>query len=556
MKSNFFILLILSVITLNAQDVVKNYSTLTKNPLLYQRTEFQIEINAAYSNPFDQKDIALDLVLTSPSGKPLALPCFFVSGTSGSSVWNARFAPQEVGKYYFQFRLNYEKGKEFFTKEDSIDVMTFGGNGFLHRNDNWTFKFDSGKLFRAIGENVCWESRAWEDSKFTYDYLLPTLANAGANFFRVWMCPWNVPLEWKTVSSTKRYTNSEEYFNPGGIKRMDELVELCDSLGLHFMLAMDSHGALMSGQWERSNYNKVNGGPASTPTEFFTLESAQNKYKNRLRYMIARWGYSPSIAAWEFFNEIDNSAFNASDTILIPHAAVAQWHDEMSMYIKNTDPYNHLVTTSISHRDIIGMNSLPHIDLNQKHIYKRTEKIPWTIKTYSSLYNKPYAVGEFGYRWEDDDPKYGELWDYDYKRGLWYGLFSPTPVLPMTWWWELFDTRKMTPYFRSVREISDLMLEAGKGSFEMIESSAKNVESYSVKCGKTIFVYLLNNTRHDAKTDVQLKIKPEAGYSVKSFVPVSRVYTKLANTKNTDVITIEKINLKAKEELVLILCAK
>lgn len=550
------VILFVALLTIqNFGQSIKNYVR-SSEASLYKKTEFKVEVNSVFSNPYDQKDIALDLLFTSPSGKPLVLPCFFVSGSSQNSIWNARFAPQEVGKYYFQFRLTSEKGKEFFTKEDSMEVKPSGKDGFLHKNDYWTFKYDSGKLFRGIGENVCWESRSWENPKFTYDYLLPTLANAGANFFRVWMCPWNVPLEWKKVSSTKRYTNSDEYFNPGGIKRMDELVELCDSLGLHFMLALDSHNALMKGQWETSNYNKANGGPASTPTEFFTLESSQNKYKNRLRYLIARWGYSPSIAAWEFFNEIDNSSFNSSDTILIPHEYVTQWHDEMSMYIKNTDPYNHLVTTSISHRDIIGMNSLPHIDLNQKHIYKRTEKIPWTIKTYSALYNKPYAIGEFGYRWEDDDPKYGEAWDYDYKRGLWYGLFSPTPLLPMTWWWELFDNRNMTPYFRGVREISDLMLEAGKGSFEMIESAAENVETYSVKCGNTIFVYLLNNTRHNTSTDVIIKIRTDSKYSSKSFIPVTRVYKKLPDVNNSNVLTLGKINLKAREEMILILTAK
>ena len=27
-------------------------------------------------------------------------------------------------------------------------------------------------------------------------------------------------------------------------------------------------------------------------------------YKNRLRYLVARYGYSTSVFAWEFFNEV------------------------------------------------------------------------------------------------------------------------------------------------------------------------------------------------------------------------------------------------------------
>jgi hypothetical protein len=41
--------------------------------------------------------------------------------------------------------------------------------------------------------------------------------------------------------------------------------------------------------------------------------------------------------------------------------------------------------------------------------------------------------------------------DSDFKRGLWYGLFSLTPILPMSWWWEYFDNRKTDEYFKKIR---------------------------------------------------------------------------------------------------------
>ena len=151
---------------------------------------------------------------------------------------------------------------------------------------------------------------------------------------------------------------------------------------------------------------------------------------------MARWGYSTSIAAWEFFNEIDNAAFTQQDSIRIPHNAVTQWHMEMSRYLKDIDPYGHMVTTSISHRDIHGLNSIAYIDFNQKHIYKHTEKIP-------AIYGPTSKRLESRTSWLNSDTggkmmilSYGKLFDYDFKRGLWYGLFSPTPVLPMSWWWE------------------------------------------------------------------------------------------------------------------------
>lgn len=482
------------------------------------------------------------------------LPCYFEEGKSAASLWKARFTPQEAGKYNYQFILT-QKSKTEESTATSFTANATNETGFLHKNDLWTFEFDNGKLFRGIGENIGWESRSFEKDKWTYNYLLPTLAKNGANFFRTWMCYWNLPLEWKKVSSTKRYTNSDHYFHPQAIKRMDELVNLTDSLNLYFMLTLDWHGHLMqNGGWKNSSYNVLNGGPAKTPTEFFTLQAAMEKYKNKLRYVVARWGYSTHIAAWEFFNEVDNAAFTAQDSMLIPHAAITQWHQEMSRYLKDIDPYQHLVTTSISHRDILGMNSIPYIDFNQKHIYKHTEKIPAIYPDYIQTFGKPYVVGEFGYRWEDADPKYGEAWDFDYKRGLWYGLFSPTPILPMTWWWELFDDRNMTPYFNSVKEISDQMLAAGNGSFAQIPVVTNKLHAQAVKCGNKYFVYLLNNSNEKNEETVSFEISTGKKFSVQSFTPDTRNYAKVNSFSiENKHLVLDHFALEGKKDMVLII---
>ncbi len=94
---------------------------------------------------------------------------------------------------------------------------------------------------------------------------------------------------------------------------------------------------------------------------------------------------------------------------------------------------------------------LKNIDLNQKHIYNKTHLIIPTIHEYTTRYKKPYVIGEYGYDWNWDNVKhaYGANFELDFKRGLWYGLFSPTPILPMSWWWEYFDEREMTSYFKT-----------------------------------------------------------------------------------------------------------
>ncbi|UOE47203.1 DUF5060 domain-containing protein [Mucilaginibacter sp. SMC90] len=535
-----------------AQAQQIQYHLLNTKVIEFEKTEWDISLSAPFVNPYDQQDISVDLEMVSPSGRPVVLPCYFEKGDSTRSNWKARFAAQETGEYTYHFNLRSKAG-ESKSNEGRFDVQAAAKPGFLHKNNTWTFKFDNGRLFRGIGENVAWESRKFENDKWTYDHLLPTLSKNGANFFRTWMCYWNLPLEWKKVSSTKRYRSTNEYFNPGALKRMDELVQMTDSLGLYFMLTLDWHGHLMeAGGWKNSPYNTINGGPAKTPAEFFSLQKAKEKYKNKLRYIIARWGYSTNIAAFEFFNEVDNAAFNKEDSILIPHQYITQWHDDMSRYLKDIDPYHHMVTTSISHRDIQGLNSLAYLDFNQKHIYKHTEKIPAIYPSYIQTYGKPYVVGEFGYRWEDADPKYAKEADFDFKRGLWYGLFSETPLLPMSWWWELFDDEKMAYYFKGVREISDAMLNAGDGSFVQIPVIARKAEAYGMKCGNKYFIYLLNNTDQLISTQVIIPASLNK-FSVRSFLPETGKYrTEGGGRSSGKNITISTLGLQSKEARILI----
>ncbi|MEJ2618553.1 MAG: DUF5060 domain-containing protein, partial [Ignavibacteriaceae bacterium] len=181
MKFYAIIFLLTAITIVYAQDSIKLFSLETKNPVEYGKTVFNIEISAPFKNPYDQKEIKLDMVLISPSGKPIDLPCFYVSGDSVLSIWNARFAAQESGNYLYHFILSRSNGVQVESKTQNFNVSKSNRNGFLHRNDFWTFKFDSGKLFRGIGENMGWESRAWEDLIYNYNYLLTSLARNRAN---------------------------------------------------------------------------------------------------------------------------------------------------------------------------------------------------------------------------------------------------------------------------------------------------------------------------------------------------------------------------------------
>ena len=549
-RTGFLFILAVFIITI-AQAQVNDVKLLSKEVVQYDRADFSIRLTGTWENPYLQEQVALDMVLTSPGGKELVLPCFYVFGESGEmSQWAARFSPQEPGKYQYQFRFSEKgvvkdvSGKFYFDSEPSKL------KGFLRAKNNWILEFDNGEPFRGVAMNLCWESRTNDDSKFfkvlhekhekyNYDYLVPLFAKSGGNFCRVWMCSWNFPIDRKNNFNNHRYTPAEKYFNPSAVAKLDQFVELCEQEDVYVMLCM--------GQ-----------GDVQADHDFFISDEAKTRYRNRLRYIVARWGYSPNIAMWEFFNEIDNIQYRQQGNP-IPAKDIVAWHTEMSEYLRELDPFQHIRTTSISHRDLEGLNSIPGIDINQKHIYKNTSGIPGEIEKYEKEFGKPYVIGEFGYEWDwsKNFDEFGDGMDFDFKRGLWYGLFTSTPVTPMSWWWEYFENRSMIPYFRGVREINDRMLNSGNGDFKKIKAYADGLETYGVQCGETVFVYVLNKSDEPVISSLRVEIPKPEKLNVKSFHPSSLKYSLQKAVRRPDgTIVVEGAKVGAKDELVFVLSGK
>ncbi|MBK5722200.1 DUF5060 domain-containing protein [Dysgonomonas sp. Marseille-P4677] len=552
MRKRYFLFLIL-FFCLKSFAQVKDVKMLTTHPEQYNRVDVDIELIAKWKNPFLQEDVTLDMIISTPSGKSLLLPCYYESGESGKvSLWKARFAPQENGLYEYRFKLTQGGKKSTTSKAYTFESKVSDKPGFLHTKDNWVLQFDNGKPFRGVAENICWESRDNDDSRYfkelheradiyNYNYMLTDFAKNGGNFYRTWICSWNLPFDYKKEDyNNSRYTPSDEFYNPSAIARIDDLIKLSESLNLYIMLTLGPGG-----------FNVREGGLVNSYDEFFVEPKAKQRYKNRLRYLVARWGYSTSIAMWEFFNEIDNVQHNGRE-FPIKSKDIVDWHTEMSKYLKEIDPYGHIVTTSISHRDIEGLNSVPDIDINQKHIYNKTVIIPDEIEKYTQEFGKPYIIGEFGFEWDwsKNFNDFADGMDIDFKRGLWYGMFSPTPVLPMSWWWEFFDNRWMTTYFRGVREINDKMLAAGNGSFEKVEVKAGNSHAFGVKCGNEIFIYLFNPEKSVLISDVIINEKGNKSYKVQCYEPASMLYRNIENISVSSTgITLKGITLGSQKEI-------
>jgi hypothetical protein len=242
------------------------------------------------------------------------------------------------------------------------------------------------------------------------------------------MTNWSFGIEWKPMGQFQGLGA----YNLERAQKLDELLELADSFGLYLQLVFDFHGAYSSKvnpEWSNNPYNVINGGFLTSPEEFFTHPEAKALYKKRLRYIMARWGASPHVMAWEFFNEV-------SFTDNFNERTINDWHQEMASYVKQLDAYQHLTTTSYGGGAIGDVYQLPVIDFSQYHIYAQNivKQLP-RINTKLSQYNKPYFIGEFGSdaaNGGDDLDKTGIF----LHAGLWSQFMQPASGNAMPWWWD------------------------------------------------------------------------------------------------------------------------
>lgn len=461
----------------------------------------------------------IDVELTAPSGLSLSVPTYVNSIDTQEAGLECRFTPREIGTYTATVREAGEgepgSNRVSFHVDRSTDEQ-----GFLHvdRKKPYFMVFDNGEQFRGIGTNIGWEPHRRRNPKHSYDALFPRISENGLNTVRTWICPWNMPLDWN-----KRPLGDGNY-DQNSLRRMDEMFALAEQNGLYVVLVLGYHGELqtVSGsfpnndRWKENPYNVVNGGPCETPAEFFTSERAKAIYKQRLRMLVARVACQTHLLAWEFWNEIDHIERRGP----VPGEAIVAWHQEMADYLRRLDVYDHPITTSISVKAPTGLWEIDNIDLIMLHPYGVTDKFKSLLTDTNQRYGKPAIAEEFSYSWKPAEKHEVQDFERELRLGLWRGLMSPTPVLPMTWWWEFHDSRDDWRYFRAIAQFSERMIQVDDSTWRPVrlKTNIESVECHGIVMGGSIFLWLRNNG-DSAVSDIALEIYgvPLDSYQVKQF---------------------------------------
>jgi hypothetical protein len=427
----------------------------------YERIEVEVNPGIAASNPFDTNEAAVDATIVLPSGRIMKVPGFWfqdytrslanpsASGTdrievltpAGRPAWRVRFASGEAGTHSVSVAWRIG-GRSGTTARAAVEVQPGSGPGFVRtspRNRSY-LEHSTGKPFFPIGENVCMYER--REGTYYYDRVLPKLAGNGANYVRLWQ-EYYVPQDTGVVAAPgdaafsgfplETQATGLGRYDLISAWRLDHVAGECERLGIDYQLTFEMTvwwQTRLKHRWTRNPYNAANGGPCRTPQEYFTSDRARELVRRRLRYSVARWGWSSNLAAWELWNEVDNNdeGFDPADN--------EAWHREMARYLKSVDPWQHLITTSW--RDP-RMFALPEIDVVQGHSYweAQYDAAQYALEDTGHLmrrYGKPFFFGEQGV----EDPAAARANDPEgnhFHDALWATALSGAAGTGLYWWW-------------------------------------------------------------------------------------------------------------------------
>jgi hypothetical protein len=429
----------------------------------FERVEIGFDLPGTYANPFDPDEVAVSMRVEQPDRSTVDVPAFRYRdfeivgtaperyGNGGAPTWRVRFTPTQLGAHTYTIAVTDAAGTRT-VGSGRFDAGDSARRGFVRRDarDGRFLRHDDGTPFVPIGHNVAWEDGTGLGTAFWNDVFARMAAN-GENWTRIHLVQfWDgQSLEW-TPNHTGYYVGLGRYSLELAWK-IDRIVEAAERHGIAIQLTLLNNvifNTQTTPQWQDNPYNVRNassGGFLQRPEDFFSEPQARRLMKRQLRYLVARWAYSPAILCWELVNEtylVDG--FGSSQAV---RDAVIGWHREMADHLRSIDPARHLITTgSAEDARLDPLWSHPTIDLVQFHNYRRgmLGEMANDLARLQHL-GKPMLTGEFGVEDQQAETRVDTMPEPERTQlrealvlhnGIWAASMMNSGA--MLWWWDRY----------------------------------------------------------------------------------------------------------------------
>ncbi len=463
--------------------------------------ELAIHLGIEAKNPYDPNEIDLSVTFTSPDGEQAKAPAFYYLHQTDpqQSGWRVRFTPATAGEWRAIAHATTPQGA-FTSKPISFTVSPRAAPGFvrLHPSNPRYLAFDDGKTFFPIGVNLGW----WRDDALRdYTRWLDALQANGANAARIWMASWSFGIEWNDTG-LGNYDNRQLRAH-----WLDEVLKMAEQRGIYLVIGLIPDREFRAdGLWAGNPYNAANGGMLQTPVDFAIDAGAKAMFKRRLRYIAARWGYSPNILAWEWWNEVESTR--------IETPALKPWIEDMTHTLRQFDINRHLVTLSYVGNGDDDVWRMPEIDLMQRHEYSESPKwfqpIAGGFRLTPNAPAKPLLFGEFGFS------SHGEPLNAATKDGihlhtaLWASAFNGFASTAMYWWWDDYiDAGNLWPRFKG---ISTFLADEDLAALAPITATtAPQATAMALANGDRALLWLRNNAWNQSDASFKFAMSQSTG---------------------------------------------
>lgn len=519
----------LYVFVIKAGEKYTPLKFVNETPLTNEKVEAIFQLSEDYENVFNPDEVKIDAEITMPDDSKIIMPCFYyVKGKytktdwlpdSSFQSWMLRFSSPQTGDHKVLISIEDKDGTTTMD-EYTINIQQGEKRGII-KNDEQNpqyYRHETGEPFYPLGINTGWGS-----TEYLTD-IFGSLATGGANLVRYWQTPFaNQALEW---SENRSYYKGHGLgvYSQGAAAMTDSLLNFLAANDMNMQLVIFQHGMFsenVNEMWEDNPYNSINGGFIDRAEEYFYTDTCKVYAKRLLRYIIARWAYSPNIFAWEFFNEVQFTGIHNSQTSAW-YPGVLQWHDEMSTYIESIDPFNHIMTTSAEHDQLADFDTINNLDVLQYHLYSDNlleQQANLDAQFLEELKNTSIINGEYGTNNDAETP-------FDMQRNaIWNSITSRVPHL--MWIWDHYSESEWANLFSMPSDfLADEDFAAQVAiipyNFQTISSDDKTFISSGITDSVNYYGYVYEkaNSQSIDNATSYLSPIPYANYSVTYYLPV------------------------------------
>ncbi len=269
------------------------------------------------------------------------------------------------------------------------------------------------------------------------------------------------------------------YYNQLDCFVVDRLVEAADKEGIYLQLCLITRDVYMKSL-------KDDKGP--------DYEQAVRDAKKLMRYAVARWGYATSVAAWEYWNELD------------PGLPTDRFYAALGRYFEEIDPYRHLRVTSTwapSPKDWRH----PQLDVAQLHHYLRPgskegfrDEVAIVLERTQLVKKhapaKPILLAEFGLA----DDKWGlspymkqDRQQVHFHNCLWASALSGACGTTQFWWWETLDVQDAYRHYKPVADfVADIPFTTAGLKELAATASSEEVHPVGLQGNDRAYVWLFH----------------------------------------------------------------